>query len=368
MLLNWLKPFSRNHERSFSTNKHTFSGHIQQYGPEFKITPGSLALIGIGPGAGEVREQLYRLAFPFNGLRILDLGDARNPTVNFTIPLIKEVLSSGLFPIIIGCEDQLGLACYKAFTNQRPLVSLAVASEKLFLSSPDTPAREGNYLDQILKPPRKESQLFHFAGIGCQSHYLQPGAIELMNRSNFDCVRLGKARQEPIELEPIIRDADVFNFHLEALRFSEAPGLSEPTPSGFSLDEACRISRYAGMSDKLGLFSILGFEPEHDFREQTAASIAQMLWYFIDGFYHRKDDFPASNEGLTEYLIEIKSLNYEMAFWKSQKSGRWWMQIPVKTQKHYDRHYLIPCSYSDYQMACRNELPDRLLNALKRFG
>ena len=368
MLLNWLKPFSGDGDNTFPSKKHHFGGNVELYGSKTGLPAEGLALIGIGRGAMEVREQLYRLAFPFAGLRFVDLGNARKSSVEFTIPVIREVLASGLLPIIIGSEDQLGLACYKAFTSQRPLVSLAAASAGLFLSPSSVHSSEQCYLDQILIPPRSQTQLFHFAGIGCQSHFLPPETLEFMNRLNFDCLRLGKAKHEPTELEPIIRDADVFNFHLEALRSGEALGLPFPSPSGFSLDEACRICRYAGMSDKLGLFSLLGFDPQQDFRGQTAASIAQMVWYFVEGYYHRKNDFPASHEGLTEYLIEIKSLNYEMAFWRSQKSGRWWMQIPVKTQKHYERHCLIPCSYADYQMACRNELPDRLLNALKRFG
>jgi len=28
---------------------------------------------------------------------------------------------------------------------------------------------------------------------------------------------------------------------------------------------------------------------------------------------------------------------------------------------------LIPCSYNDYKMASQDELPDRLVNAFKRF-
>ncbi|MCB0575661.1 MAG: hypothetical protein KDC61_13970, partial [Saprospiraceae bacterium] len=77
---------------------------------------------------------------------------------------------------------------------------------------------------------------------------------------------------------------------------------------------------------------------------------------------------PVSKAGLTEYIVEYRRLNYQLTFWKSAKSGRWWMQVPVATRKKLERHRLVPCSYQDYQLACREELPERLMQALQRFG
>jgi len=72
--------------------------------------------------------------------------------------------------------------------------------------------------------------------------------------------------------------------------------------------------------------------------------------------------------GLVEYIVEFKHVEAPITFWKSTKSGRWWMQVPVDTKKKHQRHRLIPCSYNDYQMATTDEFPDRLLNAFKRFN
>ncbi|MCK6692611.1 MAG: hypothetical protein L6Q97_10970 [Thermoanaerobaculia bacterium] len=71
---------------------------------------------------------------------------------------------------------------------------------------------------------------------------------------------------------------------------------------------------------------------------------------------------------MTEYIVDFRGLNYQLTFWKSIRSGRWWMQTPVTTRKKHQRHYLIPCSFQDYQAACREELPDRLLQAMNRFS
>jgi len=158
------------------------------------------------------------------------------------------------------------------------------------------------------------------------------------------------------------------SFSISAIKQSEAPGLLRPTPSGLFSEEACQICRYAGMSDKLSSFGIYGYSAIHDNEDQTAKVIAQMIWYFIDGFSNRKFDFPATNEGLVEYIVEIDQLEEQLTFWKSNKSGRWWIQVPVKTKEQHDRHHLIPCSYTDYKMACKEELPERLINAFKKFS
>ena len=107
-------------------------------------------------------------------------------------------------------------------------------------------------------------------------------------------------------MEPLIRDADLLSIHLAALKQSDLPAVSHPTPSGFLLEEACKIARYAGMSDKLKAMGIFGFRKSIDRKAQTAQAIAQMIWYFMDGFYHRKNDFPVSTDGLVEYIVDFK--------------------------------------------------------------
>ena len=88
--------------------------------------------------------------------------------------------------------------------------------------------------------------------------------------------------------------------------------------------------------------------------------------YFLDGFSQRKNDFPVTNKGLTEYIVESRPYE-QLTFWKSQRSGRWWIQAPSAENGPYARHRLVPCSYNDYLRACRGELADRLVNAFQRF-
>ncbi len=364
MFQNWLQPLGDSVEE---LEDFQFGKHIQRYTGELpNLQETKVAIIGIGvEDARAVRHELYRMSYPFRGLEIADLGDVRNTEISFIIPLIRELLDSQIFPLILGNSARQALAQYKAFQSLQQLISLAIVDERIPYSREKKDA-ERYFLQEILDS--KHSRLFHLSFIGCQAHFVPPGTFEYLDKRNCDYVRLGKAKADLAELEPLIRDCDLLSINLSALKQSEAPGQERPTPSGFTSEEACQATRYAGMSDKLKALGIYGFRHESDRNGQTANTVAQMAWYFLDGFYNRKGDFPASTDGLAEYIVDFKKLDYQLTFWRSDRSGRWWMQVPVKTRSRYQRHRLIPCSYNDYLLACKDELPDRLLNALRRFG
>ena len=58
-----------------------------------------------------------------------------------------------------------------------------------------------------------------------------------------------------------------------------------------------------------------------------------------------------------------------MTFWKSIKSDMWWMEVPVGGRGRVRRkNKVLPCSYDDYQLACKEELPERWLKAFHKFS
>lgn len=366
MLENWLRPIALEKVLIEHLTANQFGKKILLHTDTLPdLTTVQLALIGMHePEANAVRQALYELSFPFNNLTIADLGNVRKSDNSFVLPLLKELLDSQILPILISPSQQHILALYKAFQSLQSHVSLAVVDERIRLDVTQE-NKEANYLNDILLNPR--ARLFHFGCIGTQTHYTDPATFYFLDKNNFDCIRLGHARADLSEVEPIVRDGDLLTFHLAALKQADAPAQESATPSGFSIEEACQICRYAGMSDKLRAVGIFGFQAALDREAQTAQAVAQMLWYFVEGFTNRKQDFPVATDGLTEYIVEFKGIEYQLVFWKSQRSGRWWMQVPVKIGKKFNRHKLIPCSYNDYKLACQDELPERLLNAYKRF-
>jgi hypothetical protein len=45
------------------------------------------------------------------------------------------------------------------------------------------------------------------------------------------------------------------------------------------------------------------------------------------------------------------------------------MEIPLPEEQRikFERHYLVPCSYLDYQTACNNDIPDRWWMAYQKL-
>jgi formiminoglutamase len=377
MLQNWLQPV---HLDKFLTAAAVstfpdgaFMHHIRIYSsaaptelPDLKEV--KLALIGIdSESADAVRAQLYPMMFAFKHLKIVDFGNVRNQDPSFWIPLMAELIQSGICPVCMGSDENTLWGLFQAYQQHKSVVNLTILDEKMRFSPKNVADTALSIWQRILED--RPSHLFHCNVLGYQSHATSPLALRFFDQKAFEHVRLGKLRANLEEVEPFIRDADLMCFHVAALKKIEAPAQLSDNPSGLWLEEACQLARYGGMSDKLTSFGVYGFKTEANIlSDVTAQSVAQMIWYFIEGFYNRKQDYPMSMRNLTQYVVDVKEFDFQIAFWKSNKTGRWWVQIPVKTRKKQERHRLIPCSYNDYLLACRDELPERLFNAYRRFG
>jgi formiminoglutamase len=170
------------------------------------------------------------------------------------------------------------------------------------------------------------------------------------------------------EMEPAIRQADMLTFDVTAIRSSDAPGSDRAQPFGLSGEDACQIAWYAGTNEKLSSFGIYGYSPDvDDNHHKTASVIATMTWYFIEGFYHRKNEQGFRSNDFTKYTVAMPVEPELLVFYKSRFTERWWMEVPRPGSATYARNSIVPCSYSDYQAATRGDIPDRYISALSKL-
>lgn len=353
MLENWLKPLSESFKKKTAELHPSTMGRQMLFyeGQSTSLRKVRIALIGADEkSANAVRSYLYAYSGAFPAHTIADLGNLRKPDAAQLIPVVYELLMGKIVPVIIGKHNDDARGQFLAYQEAKSLTNWAAVDETLRMS-----------LMQPLLEPR-HPMLFHYTLLGSQAHLLFPEQIKYMEQQHFENMRLGRVRTAIEEAEPLLRDADLLSVHLAAIR--QIPGAS---PSGFFTEEVSQLARYAGMSDKLTSFGIYGYDSERDTDHIGAQVVAQLIWYFMEGFYNRKGDYPASIKGLNEYVVDMPAYNYQLTFWKSTLTGRWWLQAPVETRRKHLRHRLIPCTYQDYQSACRQELPDRLIKAFKRF-
>jgi formiminoglutamase len=322
---------------------------------------------GCALGPDYVREKLYSLYQGTYNIRMVDLGNIKaGNTVSDTYFAVKTVVTElakkDIVPLIIGGGQDLTYAQYLAYESLEQKVDLVIVDPKFDLddSVHDTTIETSStsYLNKILL--HQPNYLFNYSNIGYQTYYVNQDSLRVMEKLLFDVHRLGEFSGNISVSEPIIRNANLLSFDMAAIRSSDAGGNANAGPNGFYGEEACQICRYAGLNDKLTSIGFYEFNPAYDTNGQTAMLLAQMIWYFIDGVYHRKKDFPLQPK--SQYLIyrtSLKDNTHELVFVKSKKTDRWWMQVPypVGTSKN-ERYHLVPCRYEDYQIAVSGEMPD----------
>lgn len=320
-----------------------------------------IALIGLDETFDDIRPFFYSMNQHFKNLQIADLGNLKSGKKENIDTISRQLLSKNILPVIIGESFGDSYAQYKAYNR---LTNVVIIDERIpFIM--DKRRKDHLLIDFMLTT--SEDNLFNLGVIGYQSHYVDKRILSYFDKHHFEYLRLGQIRKNLEETEPIIRDADMVAMNLSVLKKIEVPGCVIASPSGIFTEDACQLAYYAGMSDKLTSFGIFGFDANKDLNHQTAQVVSQILWYFLYGYYNRKHDYPISMGNFMEYVVDFKKHHYQITFWKSNRSDRWWMEVPVK-DKRQRRHRLIPCSYQDYLQACREELPERLLAAYRRFG
>ena len=210
------------------------------------------------------------------------------------------------------------------------------------------------------------SNLFNYSNIGYQTYFNSQEEINLIKSLNFDAYRLGEAKDLEI-VEPVFRDADIVSIDIGAIRQSDAPANNNVSPNGFYGEEICAISRYAGISDKVSSFGIYEYNSKHDSNHQTAHLIAQMIWYFIEGVNFRAKDYPfTTKEHYQKFTVMLEN-DDPINFYKSNKTGRWWMEINLIKDNKYKRHALVPCTYQDYIETTKEQIPDRWFKAQRKM-
>ena len=344
-----------------------------------------IAIIGVGEernsnnkgcasAPNQVRKYLYRLIGHNAPTKILDLGNLKvgsttEDTYFALSSILEDLIKQNILPVIIGGSQDLTYANFLAYKNLEQTVNLVAVDSRFNLGEADEELSSKNFLTKIIL--HQPNYLFNYSNIGYQSYFIDKEELDLISKLYFDSYRLGQVQKNIEEVEPIVRNADILSFDISAIRQSEAPGNKNASPNGFYGEQACQISRYAGMSDKLTSVGFYELNPELDTNGQTAHSVAQMIWYFIDGYNHRKNDFPVgSRKTYLKYIVNIQDGKNEVVFYKSDKSERWWMDVPYPAHNkiQYERHLLVPCSYNDYMTACDNEVPNRWWQTFQKLS
>ncbi|WP_417557316.1 formimidoylglutamase [Mesoflavibacter zeaxanthinifaciens] len=322
--------------------------------------------IGEDFNLNEIRKSLYSL-FPGSwSTNIADLGDIqKGESIEDTYFALKETLSilipKRILPIIIGGSQDLTYANYRAYDSLMPMVNVVNVDRAFDLGDSSKPIKNNSFVGKVIID--QPYNLFNYATVGYQTYFNSQEEIDLMERLHFESYRLGEVSNDITLVEPVMRDANIVSIDLGVLKAAEVSLRQKVSPNGLDGKEICAVSRYAGISNKVSSFGIYEYKPSTD-DEITSMLISQMIWYFIEGVNCRVQDDNFADDKSHQKFITLAD-SHELIFYKSVKTGRWWIEIPFlsNVNNKLKKHTLLPCTHQDYLDACNDKIPDRWFKA-----
>ncbi|SFA76505.1 Arginase family enzyme [Flavobacterium swingsii] len=339
------------------------------------IESASIAIIGVleNRGLGDtkeivdlsnIRKEFYSL-FPGNWqTQIIDLGnivagESLEDTYYVLKTAIAQLIKNKVVPVVIGGSQDLTYAMYRAYDLLEQMVNV-VSIDSTFDFARENGLLSESYLTKMIVD--EPNNLFNYSNLGFQTYFNAQEEIDLIEKLYFDAYRLGEVCNNPTIAEPVFRDADLVSIDLSSVKSSDSGNFATFVPNGFSGKEICSLSRYAGISDKVSSFGVFN----HENSKQESVLIAQIMWYFVEGFHFRSNEYPFGTK--ENYIKYIVTLDDELVFYKSNITERWWIEIPfISLQNNkLKKSTLLPCVYEDYLAACAGEVPERWWKAQRK--
>jgi formiminoglutamase len=313
-----------------------------------------------------VREKFYEL-YPGNwSSTIADLGDVPpGDTVEDTYYLIRQLtkhfLQESIIPIFLGGSQDLMYPMYRAFDEFQHMINVVNIDCRFDLGNIELPITSRSYVGKMITV--EPYNLFNYSNLGFQTYFNSQDEIELLDRMYFDAIRLGHLDNDITLAEPVLRDADLIGVDMSVVRAGDLAS-AKANPNGLDGKQICSLSRYSGISDRLKVYGIFEINNERNYGAQL---VAEMMWYFIEGYNYRIFEYPVDvSKDFMVYKVPVD--NQTLTFYKSTDSTRWWIELPFisNVNNKLKQHTLLPCDRRDYEMACDQVLPDRWLNARRK--
>ncbi|MEY4287900.1 MAG: hypothetical protein RL511_1990 [Bacteroidota bacterium] len=359
-----------------------------QIGAQIKINQGAFpdlqgpgcAIISVPEYRGSGQDQLlateFRTAFyqlhseahwnkPIYDLGSIEPGATIEDTYYALSNVVSELVKNNIIPIVIGGSQDLTMAMYQGYEKLEQLVNSCAIDRGIDIGSAEQTLNSKNYVSHMLL--QQPCYLFNHSVVGLQQPFAAASEHELFEKLFFDICRLGEFNQDFRIAEPHLRNADIISIDLQSVKATEL-GTLEGSPNGFTAAQLCQISKYAGISDKV---TSIGYFSERALRPLGSGLLAEAIWYFMQGYFARVGDFPfGSKADYTKFTVFMNEVSRELIFYKSNKSARWWMEVPYPPQNgsRYERHHMIPCNKSDYDNAMNDELPDLWWKTYQKLG
>lgn len=312
-----------------------------------------------------IRELLYGFRGLESDAQIGDAGNIRGNTINDRYQALKEIsawfFEKNITLIVIGGTQDITVPLVSTFTNIFGDANLVVGDSMLDLDVHNQDFSSRAWINKVTE----EGCLSDFAILGLQNYLVSKSQENYLNARFFEILRLGDIRGAGIKKTEIpIRDSDIVSLDFRMISGQNQFNDNIESPHGLEHHEACQISRYSGLSDRLRVFGLFEVASGNAFSSLNVALASQMIWHFLDGFVNRYKDFPIrSLDEYKYYVVHLEELEEGLMFYQNSVNGRWWMEVPFN-----QINMVVSCDYDDYRKALRNEMPEKWWRYFLKFN
>lgn len=255
--------------------------------------------VGAAEAPGAIREQFYRLTIFNIKKNICDVGDVvigatLEETHETLAAVVTEILKDGKRVIVLGGGNDISYADGSAMAevfgaemwigvNVDAHLDVRIADER----------NSGTQFRQLLDERLLQPELFY--EVGYQTHFASPVYYEYIRELGVNRISLEllRSREEAeMELRESIRQKftsqssslnTFFSFDLDAVRSSDAPGTSAPSPLGLRAGEFIQLVKYAASLANTKIIEFSEVNPRYDIDNRTAKLVAIGMHRFCSG-------------------------------------------------------------------------------------
>lgn len=244
--------------------------------------------IGAALAPDKIREQFYKLTTFGINLKIFDLGNTKidgslEEIHDRQIEIVKQLLRDKKTIISLGGGNDLSYPDCRALSETFGAENISALNiDAHFDVRSDSPRNSGTPYRQLLEERCLEPENFY--EIGWQKQTNSPVYFEYLTNLKVNLVSFDDCRSEQNNwlkrIEQQNSEYFFWGFDVDAVRMSDAPGVSAANPLGFTAEEFCSFAALAGENPKTKIIEFTEMNPTFDFNNRTAKLIATATHMF----------------------------------------------------------------------------------------
>jgi formiminoglutamase len=250
--------------------------------------------VGARKGPQSIRNKLGKLPIHFKNKKIVDFGDViclntyLEDCQKALSKTISKLIKHNVLPIAIGGGHDIAYANFNGIKDaiknvSKNKIGIINFDAHFDLRAVETVANSGTPFNQILS----ENDTVSYFAIGIQQQSNTKELFEIAEKhkvsyvSNFECETFSENLK--IKLNAFIKNVDYLYVTIDLDGFSSAyaPGVSAPSPLGFSPHFAYKVLAFLFESKKVISCDIAELNPDFDTDEQTASLAAKLIDYIV---------------------------------------------------------------------------------------